>query len=1353
MEMHEAEQPATVDDAAAATPPPATDALRPSDPPEKKQNFQYETMKVEVRKGKVTFKEQRLPVERHPETIKELHEFHQARQTQWTSIPIQHHALVAKLIQDSSLTITQLAKDVRCILFASDFGLDTDAMSESVVSELIQSLASRINYGLDEDGNSLKNSSYFVWDVRDRSLLGSLKSFFDDRLTARIKAKSWLELIHRGTFSVLASNNMTPEAKKSPQDVDIPISVPPSRNKEKKTKSSSKAIRAEDKVEKSLSVKGDKSLLSKSFVDEVLPDSDIMVFRSRFLPFHVKQDVHLADHNRFFSTSGTGLFPSSLGEDDFAKLKEEFFTFCKSARRPKRVREKAMADSTTLLSGAQKWKFLKYAEDYRPPYFGTLRKKKFRVSGRCPWKRDAENINYDVDSEEEWEEEEPGEELLSEDEDDAVEEEDANEQDDFVVEDDGEDGSTKAHNLSKKKRVIVQLTPVVIFPWSRESAPNMLEDYQRCWFVANPTLDPFKDINPPSVNENVNGVFKSNDDFVAFISCVESLSGPIPKIVESFKERFLLDRLPICQIFTSGRFPYLSKSAIESQLKEVACKESGGVEKGRWRVKEEYTSNLPASASKKRKAVPESVTCDFCSPLQVPISGQSEIVRGSSIHTPSAGHRQTIGLRSSLEDCKAQALRTRQHEDSAKDAAGENPFSDDAGYRSWTGGSGLIESEDGPSLAVCKNTSVDMPLGSEATLTDDRSSITDLPVYIDSANHLNLNNPGKLPSFLRVYIATWNMNGKVATGIGRILGNKGAVIIGFRIRDFKIVLINSHLAAHHNRVDARNRNYFKVVEELKNRGVNIGDQRGEGDPPNCVFWFGDLNYRINGTRTLVEALVMQNRLEVLRNNDQLRIEMKKGRAFNGFMEGQLQFLPTYKFDTSTAHQDPAACRYDTSKKGRIPSWTDRILVKSMKGGGIESPPNDFASTSKPKTTHGVKIEKYSSNHDVTFSDHKPVFGIFNVAVNFILPSLLHIIASDKEYKSDQLLFRHASKTFKRNRIILLSQEVDERRVFTYAMHASELVVTWQDASRGPERYVYIEKLDSTGLGARPADGSVARALVHGYLSFCVEEFRDYPLTVSVFARAAPQYLFHKSAENKEKHTLSDSQLIAWWIKTLNGWTTVDGVSMRYHWFVPGEDQNTFASIFHRLQKRRDWNWGLPFDDEAVAKDVIPTLPDDVKTTCLEISEERTTVKEFKELLLATKDCGSGKLAGLINVLVLKRSGSDVPKPLQTSEDRDQEFLEFLRLLSEQGFSGVAEAIASTGSILNYLGKMKQVVDITIPRSSNIAAETKKETSKRPLQETVVNDLSSLVKKKPKHQLSNSEPKVNDLTSLIKKKPK
>uniref|UniRef100_A0A1A7WYD6 Chromatin assembly factor 1, subunit A (p150) n=1 Tax=Iconisemion striatum TaxID=60296 RepID=A0A1A7WYD6_9TELE len=56
-------------------------------------------------------------------------------------------------------------------------------------------------------------------------------------------------------------------------------------------------------------------------------------------------------------------------------------------------------------------KLLQFHENYRPAYWGTWSKKSSHISPRCPLTLDKDFLDYEVDSDEEWEEEEPGESL------------------------------------------------------------------------------------------------------------------------------------------------------------------------------------------------------------------------------------------------------------------------------------------------------------------------------------------------------------------------------------------------------------------------------------------------------------------------------------------------------------------------------------------------------------------------------------------------------------------------------------------------------------------------------------------------------------------------------------------------------------------------------------------------------------------------------------------------------------------------------------------------------------------------------------------------------------------------------
>lgn len=138
------------------------------------------------------------------------------------------------------------------------------------------------------------------------------------------------------------------------------------------------------------------------------------------------------------------------------------------------------------------------------------------------------------------------------------------------------------------------------------------------------------------------------------------------------------------------------------------------------------------------------------------------------------------------------------------------------------------------------------------------------------------------------------------------------------------------------------------------RGRGIGNV--VTDRFDYVFWAGDLNYRINGNRKMIQSLVEMKMREVLLANDQLSAEMRAGRCFSGFNEAEITFPPTYKFDTGGKE----SLIYDTSPKQRIPSWTDRILFKC-------------------RAPRAIKAINYTSDMRISMSDHKPVSGTFEIA--------------------------------------------------------------------------------------------------------------------------------------------------------------------------------------------------------------------------------------------------------------------------------------------------------------------------------------------------------------------------------------
>lgn len=54
-----------------------------------------------------------------------------------------------------------------------------------------------------------------------------------------------------------------------------------------------------------------------------------------------------------------------------------------------------------------------------------------------------------------------------------------------------------------------------------------------------------------------------------------------------------------------------------------------------------------------------------------------------------------------------------------------------------------------------------------------------------------------------------------------------------------------------------------------------------------------------------------------------KVQQEQGNVFKNFLEGPINFDPTYKYDLFSED-------YDTSEKCRQPAWTDRVLWKRRK---------------------------------------------------------------------------------------------------------------------------------------------------------------------------------------------------------------------------------------------------------------------------------------------------------------------------------------------------------------------------------------------------------------------------------------
>lgn len=88
------------------------------------------------------------------------------------------------------------------------------------------------------------------------------------------------------------------------------------------------------------------------------------------------------------------------------------------------------------------------------------------------------------------------------------------------------------------------------------------------------------------------------------------------------------------------------------------------------------------------------------------------------------------------------------------------------------------------------------------------------------------------------------------------------------------------------------------------------------------MWAGDFNYRVSLPTADARRIATSDDFDSLLSEDQLSLALMAKECFVGYTEAPITFRPTYKYD-------PSSDVYDSSEKQRVPSWTDRILVKGI----------------------------------------------------------------------------------------------------------------------------------------------------------------------------------------------------------------------------------------------------------------------------------------------------------------------------------------------------------------------------------------------------------------------------------------
>ncbi|CAO3634245.1 unnamed protein product [Cunninghamella blakesleeana] len=251
-----------------------------------------------------------------------------------------------------------------------------------------------------------------------------------------------------------------------------------------------------------------------------------------------------------------------------------------------------------------KMKFLQFTEDVRPAYYGTWTKQSNKIKGNRPFAKDTDILDYEHDSEAEWEPEGEGEDIQSGDDEDDETPEIADPEDvgwlvpeGYLSEGEGvdsdDDGMSKIVNrlsMRPNSRKKLTIRPVIIGP-ILENDDDMVENealvalgVKTLINIDDSGYNPFAVIdNKPTEDTNKTAIaINSIPDFTEehateLISVFEGKAAGLPKLLSEAKANPLLSAFP--------------KTQLEAKIRYLAIKEKRGNEtKPVWHIKSKYST-------------------------------------------------------------------------------------------------------------------------------------------------------------------------------------------------------------------------------------------------------------------------------------------------------------------------------------------------------------------------------------------------------------------------------------------------------------------------------------------------------------------------------------------------------------------------------------------------------------------------------------------------------------------------------------------------------------------------------------------------------------------------------------------
>ena len=219
---------------------------------------------------------------------------------------------------------------------------------------------------------------------------------------------------------------------------------------------------------------------------------------------------------------------------------------------------------------------------------------------------------------------------------------------------------------------------------------------------------------------------------------------------------------------------------------------------------------------------------------------------------------------------------------------------------------------------------------------------------------------------------------RLKAGFGGATGNKGSVSVSFRLfKQLEIDVINIHLDSGQDRAEERMNQLGYILSNTRGGGQSSRHHHATTDKLALIG--GDFNFRCDGIEPLLALeLIDRNRLEKLRVFDPFLANNSNILKICQFKEMPLLFAPTYKYEPGGF----------LSEK-RTPSWCDRVFYRMTPSLG----------------RFGIEPKDYASVPSNSYSDHKPVFALFEIVPVVTEPILVH---SSSLPEMEKLRQRHPS---------------------------------------------------------------------------------------------------------------------------------------------------------------------------------------------------------------------------------------------------------------------------------------------------------------------------------------------------------